>query len=321
MIAMEQTEQVLTHQAVMLKESLEALQVKPDGYYIDGTLGRGGHSQAILNQLNDDGRLLVFDKDPEAISWAKDYWQNENRVRIWHGSFKQMDWVAQQFGMARQVDGILLDLGVASPQLDQAQRGFSFNHDGPLDMRMNPHQGRSAAQWLVDISQKELADVLHTYGEERYARRIAKAIKSYQQHTAITTTKQLADLIKQTVPKIDKFKHPATRSFQAIRIVVNEELDDLQKGLEAGVRCLAQGGRFAVISFHSLEDRLVKRFFKTGYWPDQTPPDLPIRQPSTSPRLKAVSKPVKASREQAQINTRARSATLRVAEKTNQKEA
>lgn len=303
------------HQAVMLPEALQALQIEPEGYYIDGTVGRGGHSQAILDQLNDKGRLLVFDKDPQAIAWAKDYWQDEPRVRIWHGSFAQMHWVAQQFGMAGQVDGILLDLGVASPQLDQADRGFSFNQDGPLDMRMNPQQGQSAAQWLANVSQKYLADVLHYYGEERYARRLARVIKDYQQHTAITTTRQLAELIKNNIPKADPYKHPATRSFQAIRIAVNQELDDLEKGLEVGVDCLAQGGRFVVISFHSLEDRLVKRFFKTGYWPDDTPPDLPVRQQKRSSRLKPVTKPCKASDDQAQINPRARSATLRVAEK------
>lgn len=313
-------EQTKNHQAVMLPEAIEALQVKPNGYYIDGTLGRGGHSQAILDQLDEQGCLLVFDKDPEAIAWAKDYWHNEPRVRIWHGSFTQMRWVAKQFAMAGKVEGVLLDLGVASPQLDQAERGFSFNQDGPLDMRMNPEKGPSAAQWLAQVSEKQLADVLHYYGEERFARRLARAIKRYQDHTAITTTAQLADLVKRSVPKTEKHKHPATRTFQAIRIAINQELDDLEQGLQEGVECLAPGGRFVVISFHSLEDRMIKRFFKTGYWPDETPADLPIRQQSNPQRLKPVIKAKKAPHSETKINPRARSATLRVAEKLQPKE-
>lgn len=315
MTEVDKTQQAPSHQAVMLPQAMEALQVKPDGYYIDGTLGRGGHSQAILDQLNDNGCLLVFDKDPEAIAWAKQHWAQDSRVRIWHGSFADIGWVAQQFGLAGYVQGILLDLGVASPQLDQAERGFSFNQDGPLDMRMNHQQGQSAAQWLADVDEQQLADVLYHYADERFAKRIARAIKDYQQHDSLTTTGQLAQLIKQTVPKKEKHKHPATRSFQAIRMAVNNELNDLEKALELGVECLAPGGRFVVISFHSVEDRLVKRFFKNGFWPEQTPPDLPIRQTPRAKRLQTVKKPIKASQTEARLNSRARSATLRVSEK------
>lgn len=315
MTEVDKTQQAPSHQAVMLAQTLESLQVEPEGCYIDGTLGRGGHSQAILDRLNDNGRLLVFDKDPEAIAWAKQYWAHDSRVRIWHGSFADMGWVTQQFGLSGSINGIILDLGVASPQLDQAERGFSFNQDGPLDMRMNHQQGQSAAQWLEEVEEQQLADVLYHYADERFAKRIARAIKQHQQHDSLKTTEQLAQLIKQTVPKKEKHKHPATRSFQAIRMAVNNELGDLEKALELGVECLVPGGRFVVISFHSVEDRLVKRFFKNGFWPKPTPPDLPIRQPNRAKRLQTVKQPIKADQAETQVNPRARSATLRVAEK------
>lgn len=300
------------HISVLLNESVDALAIKADGFYVDGTFGRGGHSRAILNQLSASGRLLAFDKDVEAIDCAAREFAGDERFEIVHNSFATLaDAIAERDKLG-QVDGVLLDLGVSSPQLDEAERGFSFLRDGPLDMRMDTTRGESAADWLNRARQDEIADVLWTYGEERFRGRIARAIVERRQKAPLQSTLELAELIDSAVPTREKNKHPATRSFQAIRIHINKELLDLEQGLQQAVTVLRGGGRLSVISFHSLEDRIVKRFMRDEA---RGEPAGFGRSTAVPARLKLVGKAAKAGEQELENNTRARSAVLRVAEK------
>jgi 16S rRNA (cytosine1402-N4)-methyltransferase len=304
------------HKSVLLDEAVELLVHQADGIYMDGTFGRGGHSQLILNQLTPQGRLQAFDKDPLAIAQAQTMMAADSRLTIAQTSFAQLDKVAQDQQCYGQVAGILLDLGVSSPQLDDASRGFSFQHDGPLDMRMNPDAGESAAQWIAHAKAEEIADVLYHYGEERFSRRMARAIVEQRQTKPITTTKQLASIIAEANPKWEKGKNPATRAFQGIRIHINQELRDLEVGLDAALETLAPGGRLVVISFHSLEDRIVKRFMRLHAKGDaHIPRGLPVTEDQMKRRLKLLGKARKPSSHEIDINPRSRSAVMRVAEK------
>ncbi len=303
------------HKPVLLNEAIEALAIKPDGIYVDGTFGRGGHAQQILEQLGSAGRLLAFDKDPQAIATAREIFADDERFSIHHGSFAELEEHLQAQALCGRVDGILLDLGVSSPQLDDPGRGFSFQQSGPLDMRMNDQQGMSAAQWLNKAKEVEIASVIYEYGEERYSRRIAKAIVLARENEAITDTGRLAEIIKQAHPRWEKKKHPATRSFQGIRIFINNELNDLDECLQQSYHCLARDGVLAVISFHSLEDRKVKRFFKKMVDGEQLPPDLPIMDMAVDRKMKLSGKRTKAGQLELNDNPRARSAVLRVAKK------
>jgi 16S rRNA (cytosine1402-N4)-methyltransferase len=306
----------MEHNPVLLAEVLEALQIRADGIYLDGTFGRGGHSAEILVQLGESGRLLATDKDPQAVSSAEQRFGSDERFTIVRGSFTMLGAEAEQRGWQGKVDGILLDLGVSSPQLDDASRGFSFMKDGPLDMRMDPQSGISASEWLATAKESDIAEVLKEYGEERFAKRIAGAIvKTCREQGAITTTAQLSKIVTEANPKWERDKHPATRSFQAIRIYINRELDDLDAFLLQAVDLLAPGGRLAVISFHSLEDRRVKRFMREQAKGDEFPPDLPVLDSQLNRRVKLVGKAVRAGRAEVEANPRARSAVLRVAEK------
>jgi 16S rRNA (cytosine1402-N4)-methyltransferase len=301
------------HLPVMFTQVMDGLRVKADGTYLDGTFGRGGHARGVLERLGPGGRLLLMDKDPEAIAVAEHRFGGDARVAIRRGSFADLvSWDATAAGL----DGVLLDLGVSSPQLDVAERGFSFGKDGPLDMRMDPDSGESAAQWLASAPEKEIADVLWTWGEERLSRRIAKAIVARRDEQPLTRTAQLADLIASVIPRGDSKIHPATRSFQAIRIFINRELADLETGLDAAYSRLKPGGRLAVISFHSLEDRIVKRFMQDAARP-QVPRELPLKASEMpQPVLRLVGRAQRASPDETRRNPRARSATLRVAERT-----
>lgn len=305
------------HQPVLLNEAIDALAICADGIYIDGTFGRGGHSQAILKKLNAQGRLLVIDKDPTAISHAQTLFENDARVTICHGSFAQIAEFAMQHQVHGKVNGVLLDLGVSSPQLDTDERGFSFLRSGPLDMRMDNSQGMTAAEWISKVPEKELADVLFQFGEERYSRRIARAIVEARVAQAITTTKELAEIIAKAHPRWEQHKHPATRSFQAIRIYLNNELKDLTQGLQQSVEVLQQKGRLAVISFHSLEDRMVKQFMQIKAKGQELPPGLPLTEKEINKHrfLTLVGKAIKPTEQEIAGNPRARSAVLRIAEK------
>lgn len=299
------------HVAVLFAEVIEGLAVKADGTYLDGTFGRGGHARGVLARLGPEGRLLVMDKDPEAIAVAERLAADDARVALRRGSFADLArWPLAAAGL----DGILFDLGVSSPQLDVAERGFSFGKDGPLDMRMDPDAGESAAQWLAHASDKEIADVLWTYGEERQSRRIARAIVARRAETPLLRTAQLADLIASVMPRGDSRIHPATRSFQAIRIYINRELVDLEAGLDAALQALKPGGRLAVISFHSLEDRIVKQFMARHAKAPPSNRRMPVEIAFT-PNLRLVGGAQKAGDAELAVNPRARSAVLRVAEK------
>jgi len=303
------------HQPVLLAPAIEQLNIKRDGVYIDGTFGRGGHSAAILQQLSDQGRLLVMDKDPTAIAHATHLAQNDRRCQFKQASFAEMAAFAREQHVMGAVNGILLDLGVSSPQLDDADRGFSFQRDGDLDMRMNPHAGESAREWIARASEAEMADVFFKYGEERYSRRIAKAIVSARKQQAIVRTRELADIIARAHPAWEKGKDPATRCFQAIRIHINNELDDLQTFLDDSIEMLVTSGRLVIISFHSLEDRIVKRFIQQAAKGDNYPARLPVTKDMMNIRLKKVSAAIRADEEELARNVRARSAIMRVAEK------
>lgn len=305
----------LAHTTVLLTEAVTALQIKPNGVYVDGTYGRGGHAARMLESLDRDGRLVAIDKDPAAIQHALATHQADPRFKIWQGSFRDFPQALLDLGLAPTIDGLLLDLGVSSPQLDEAERGFSFMRDGALDMRMNPALGLSAQQWLMQADEKEIAQVLWLYGEERFSRQIARAIVKARASESIASTLQLADLIAKAVPKRELGKNPATRSFQAIRIKVNQELDDLDAGLKASLEYLKTGGRLAVISFHSLEDRRVKHFMREHATPPRLPKGLPIQALAMTPPLRLVGKGLRPSEAEIEVNVRARSATLRVAEK------
>ena len=282
------------HQPVLLAEVLEGLHIRPDGVYVDGTFGRGGHAGAILAELGPRGRLLAMDRDPEAVQSAERQFGGDPRFEIEQGTFTMLSHLVTQRQLKGQVNGMLLDLGVSSPQLDDPLRGFSFSDDGPLDMRMDPGTGISAAQWLAEASEQDISEVLFGFGEERYARRIARAIVRARNESPLRTTRQLAELIVASAPVRDQHKHPATRSFQAIRIFINRELEELQSVLEQVPEVLARQGRLAVISFHSLEDRIVKRFIRHEYrgdphrrvcrWPAGNTPHACVRSARPSGR-------------------------------------
>ena len=297
----------------MFAEVMEGLAVKVDGTYLDGTFGRGGHARGVLQRLGPGGRLLVMDKDPDAIAVATQLASEDARVSLYRGSFAELG----QWSLAADgLDGVLLDLGVSSPQLDVAERGFSFGKDGPLDMRMDPEAGESAAEWLARAAEKEIADVLWIHGEERQSRRIARAIVARRAQEPLLRTAQLAELIAQVMPRGDSKTHPATRSFQAIRIHINRELADLEIGLDAAMAQLKPGGRLAVISFHSLEDRIVKNFMRAQSTADTLPKNLPLRADQLpQPKMRLVGKAIRPSAAEVAANPRARSAVLRVAEK------
>ena len=306
------------HAPVMHDEAIAALEIKPDGRYVDGTYGRGGHARSILAALGEQGRLIVMDRDPEAIADAQRSFGADDRVTIIHDDYANMQTQMAKLELLEQIDGILLDLGVSSPQLDDARRGFSFQHNGPLDMRMNPQQGESAAQWLAQADEAEIARVLWEYGEERQSRRIARKIVQVRQSRAIDDTASLAGLISEVLPRHGNHRHPATRSFQAIRIHINQELAQIERLLETVFDILRIGGRLLVISFHSLEDRLVKRFFKSQSTRRKIPRHLPLRDSEIESgiRLKVTLKAIKAGAAELASNPRARSAVLRVAERT-----
>lgn len=309
----------MPHLPVMFAETLHQLNIKANGTYIDCTFGRGGHSTGILNQLDETGRLIALDRDQEALtsSNAQTLLQDK-RVKLLHHCFSQLDIVAQQEGLSGEIDGILFDLGVSSPQLDTAGRGFSFMYDGPLDMRMDTSKGISASQWLADVDETKLTAVLKHYGEERFAKRIAHAIITYRSNSSISTTGQLATLIANAMPVKEKHKHPATRSFQAIRIFINQELDELQQGLQQAINLLKPGGRLVVISFHSLEDRIVKQFIRDEAGAKYDPGKLPIKESDiTRGKLKKIGKAIKPSPQEILANPRARSAVLRSAERVS----
>lgn len=303
------------HYSVLLDESVEALVVDPNGLYIDGTFGRGGHSRVILSRLAGQGRLLGFDKDPEAIAVANALHAEDPRFSLAHNSFAMMQAVSEQQDNAGLVDGVLLDLGVSSPQLDNAERGFSFMNDGPLDMRMDCTQGESAADFVNTAKETEVARVLKQYGEERFAKRIAGFIVRRRAEKPFERTLDLADVVTKANPNWERDKHPATRAFQGLRIHINKELSDLEAALPAAVNILKPGGRLVVISFHSLEDRIVKRFFRDGAKGKALPANLPIPDSALERTLKILSKPVKASEDELKENIRSRSAIMRVAEK------
>ena len=298
-------------------EVLAALEIKPDGRYVDGTYGRGGHAHSILSGLGDQGRLIVMDRDPQAIANARETMGSDRRVTIIHDDYANMHAQIVELDLLEQIDGILLDLGVSSPQLDDAARGFSFQLNGPLDMRMNPGQGESAAEWLAHADEAEIARVLWEYGEERHSRRIAKKIVERRQSGKIEDTATLAALISEIVPRPKNNKHPATRSFQAVRIHINQELDQIQRLLETVLDILKIGGRLLIISFHSLEDRLVKRFFKAQSSPAKIPRGLPLRDSEIPShiRLRLVNRGIRAGATELASNPRARSAVLRIAER------
>jgi 16S rRNA (cytosine1402-N4)-methyltransferase len=301
------------HASVLLDESLAALAVRPDGIYVDATFGRGGHSRAILERLQARGRLIALDRDPQAVASGKQW--EDARFALVHAAFGGLAQVLAAQG-APEVDGVLLDLGVSSPQLDDAQRGFSFRFDAPLDMRMDTSRGVTAAQWLAQATQREIAEVLKDYGEERFAHAIAKALVAARAREPIATTRQLAALVEKAVPTREPGQHPATRSFQALRIFVNQELEELSLVLPQALDALRPGGRLVVISFHSLEDRIVKRFMRSQAQPDTLPSRLPLRADQLPlPRLKLRGKPVRPGAAEVAANPRARSAVMRVGEK------
>ncbi|KGK42037.1 16S rRNA methyltransferase [Nitrincola sp. A-D6] len=308
--------QEFSHITVLLEEAVAALVTDPDGFYIDGTFGRGGHSARILSSLSDQGRLLAIDKDPLAVAEGQRRFGDDPRFCIEHGSFSELATMVAARDMNDQVTGILLDLGVSSPQLDDPSRGFSFQQDGPLDMRMNTSAGDSAAEWINRATEAEIADVLFHYGEERFSRRMAKAVVAERAVSPITTTARLASIITAANPRWEKGKNPATRAFQGIRIHINRELEEIETCLDQSVDVLAAEGRLVVISFHSLEDRIVKRFIRKHVKGDEhLPAGLPFTQSMLNQRLRSVGKAVKASAGEVDANPRARSAVMRVAEK------
>lgn len=306
--------QTISHHPVMLHEIIEALNIIPDGIYVDGTFGRGGHSKAILERLNDQGKLICFDKDPDAIAYGKALFDQDKRVHFFQSCFSQLPNILAKLELQNKVQGLLLDLGVSSPQLDNAIRGFSFMREGPLDMRMDPTQGQSAADWINEANQSEIEHILKRYGEEPLAKRIAKAIIAQRQIAPILTTTHLADIVAQATPAKKWSKQPAARTFQAIRIHINQELQAIDHILNAAPQILAPAGRIAMLSFHSLEDRKVKQYFR-----EQSRVALPfgiaIPQNEIHTPLNWIIKRQRAGVDEIASNPRARSATLRVAQK------
>jgi len=303
------------HTPVLLNEVLQGLNIRTDGCYVDCTFGRGGHSRAILQSLGAQGRLFAIDKDPEAIATLATQLKDDGRFVLLQGSYTMLSKMIEDYKKMHQVHGVLFDLGISSPQLDDSLRGFSFGKDGPLDMRMDDCTGTTAAEWLGRATELAIEEVLRQYGEERYAKKIARAIVKYRKDNPLLRTGQLADLISKTAPSREKHKHPATRTFQAIRIFLNRELEELSEALEQALEVLATGGRLVVISFHSLEDRVVKRFLREMARGDQYPPGLPVPDIMLNPRMRLIGKAVYPSASEVRSNPRARSAVLRVAEK------
>jgi 16S rRNA (cytosine1402-N4)-methyltransferase len=303
------------HVPVLKDEVLEQLNIRPAGIYLDGTFGRGGHSRALLAQLDPDSRLVVVDRDPLALLAASELAEQDARVTAVRGNFGDIDDYAQALGVLGKIDGIVLDLGVSSPQLDDAERGFSFMRDGPLDMRMDPAVGMSAEEWLNSATESEMARVITRYGEERSARRIARAISNAREQQRISRTRQLADLIETLLPRRGKGKHPATKTFQAIRIHINNELGELQSFLEKSLTALGVDGRLCIISFHSLEDRMVKRFMRDQSRVDPALSRLPVVPDSAQPFMRLAGGAIRPTLAEMERNPRARSAVLRVAER------
>ena len=303
------------HRPVLLEETLDALAVRDGGAYVDGTFGRGGHAAAILDRLGEGGRLTVVDRDPEALAWARERFGDDPRVTAVQGNFGDLGLLVRGEAPEAGFDGILLDLGVSSPQLDDPSRGFSFLRDGPLDMRMDTERGETAADWLDRAHEQEIDEVIRKFGEDRFHRRIARAIVRAREETPLTRTGRLAEVVAAAVPRSEPGKHPATRTFQAIRMHINGELEAVERALDASLELLADGGRLAVISFHSLEDRMVKRFIRrhsTVAEPWRGLPDIP---PEYLPKLRAVGKARRAGEEELDANPRSRSAVLRAAER------
>lgn len=303
------------HLPVLSAEVLDALAIREQGVYLDATFGRGGHSREILSRLGSSGRLYAMDRDPEAIAVARELEDADPRFQVFYGPFSDIARFMGEAGVAGRIDGILFDLGVSSPQFDDPSRGFSFSHDGPLDMRMDNGTGQTAAEWLAHADEREIAMVLRRYGEEPRARRIAAAIAAFRGGAALTRTGQLAEIVCSVVPRRPRAHHPATRTFQALRIFINRELDELRDALAATLDLLSSGGRLVVISFHSLEDRIVKRFMRDHARPDPVYAGLPDMPPSARPSLALVAKPSKAQSAEVESNPRSRSAILRVAER------
>ncbi|MFM4702807.1 16S rRNA (cytosine(1402)-N(4))-methyltransferase RsmH [Aeromonas bivalvium] len=307
--------QAAEHITVLLHEAVEGLAIQPDGIYVDGTFGRGGHSRLILQKLGPNGRLIAIDRDPQAIAEAAKI--QDPRFEIVHGPFSGITGYLADRGLLGKVNGFLLDLGVSSPQLDDAERGFSFMKDGPLDMRMDPTTGQSAAQWLAKADVDDIAWVLKTFGEERFAKKIARAIVHDRATEPYVRTRQLAEMIARVNPSKEKGKHAATRSFQAIRIYINSELDEIETALDGALQALAPEGRLSVISFHSLEDRLVKHFIRKHEKGPEVPRGIPLTEAQLAGgrKLKSVGKALKPSEHEITENTRSRSSVLRVAER------
>ena len=305
-----------THIAVLLNEAVNGLAIKPDGVYIDCTFGRGGHSSLILSQLSDKGRLIAIDRDLTAIESAKQF-ADDPRFLIEHNGFAALDEIASKHNLLEKVDGILLDLGVSSPQLNNAERGFSFMNDGPLDMRMDTSKGQTAAEWIAVADVEDITWVLRTFGEEKHAWKIANGIVDAREETPFTRTSQLAKLIKTIAPQREIKKHPATRCFQAIRIYINSELEQIEKVLAASLSVLAEEGRLVVISFHSLEDRLVKQFMKKHSQGRQVPRGLPISEEELQKgkKFSLIGRRLKPSQDELDVNNRARSSVLRIAQR------
>jgi 16S rRNA (cytosine1402-N4)-methyltransferase len=303
------------HNTVLLEQAVDALVVDKNGIYLDCTFGRGGHTRQLLTVLKSKGRVLALDRDPEAIAKGEMLATMDRRFSIHYCPFSKLGAVLETHGVNTQLSGVLFDLGISSPQLDQPERGFSFMQDGPLDMRMDTSSGQTAETWIGMADEHEIADVLYQFGEEKFSRRIASAIVAARQEQAITRTLQLAAIVKRANPAWERDKHPATRSFQAIRIFINKELQELNTGLQQALEGLSIGGRLVVISFHSLEDRIVKKFISLQTKGDSFPKRLPIRQSQLNPRLKKLGKAVRVSETEIRQNPRSRSAVMRVAEK------
>lgn len=305
------------HVTVLLNEAVAGLQVQPAGVYVDGTFGRGGHSRLILSQLGKDGRLVVFDKDPQAIAVAQELARQDTRVQVVHEGFSALKRSLQQLGISR-INGALFDLGISSPQIDDAGRGFSFRFDAPLDMRMDTTRGQSAAQWLAVAEEQDIHEVIKNYGEERFSRQIARTIVAQREQSPITTTGQLARLVAQVVRTRERGQDPATRTFQAIRIFINRELEEITVVLPQVMECLVAGGRMVVISFHSLEDRIVKRFMQQHSKPAPLPRWAVVKEAEREqPPLRLIGKAQKPAPAEIEVNPRARSAVLRVAERSH----
>lgn len=304
------------HIPVLFREAVDALNIRENGIYVDATLGRGGHAAEILSRLGNDGRLIGFDRDLRAVDLGREKFSTDTRMTVLHSQFSLMSSKLRHELGIQYVDGVLMDLGVSSPQLDQAERGFSFMRDGDLDMRMDTTQGASAAQWLAVVEERDLVQVLFDLGEEKFARRIARAIVTTREETPILTTLQLAAIVAEATPKKDKHKHPATRTFQAIRLYVNQELVEVSQALPQALELLNENGRLAVISFHSLEDRIVKRFIRQHSTPNLPPRNIPVTEENYLTPLKAIGKAIKPSKHEVQANPRSRSSVLRIAERT-----